>query len=116
MENKMKTIKITTKEFNAIQPHTGLRSLKCFKLWLHDDGIQVMMEIKNIETTLEWLRDLIREMPWSVGKDVITLADKVFFLLNARITVSKGSMCEAERQNVEYEKNNQDSIVIGIIK
>ena len=71
---------------------------------------------KTVGSLFSSLRDLIREMPWSVGKDVITLADKVFFLLNARITVSKGSMCEAERQNVEYEKNNQDSIVIGIIK
>ena len=78
----MKTIKITEKEFNAIQPHTGLASLNCFKLWLHDDGVQVMMEIKNIKTTLEWLRGLIRKMPWSVGQDVVSALDKVFFISN----------------------------------
>lgn len=76
----MKTIKITEKEFNAIQPHTGQASLKVFALWNSFDG--VLMEIESIDGTMEWLRNVIKELPFSVAKDVISVLDKVFFISN----------------------------------
>ena len=76
----MKTIKITEKEFNSIQSHTGQASLKAFALFTGVEGLT--MEIKDIDGTMNWLRDIIRELPFSVSKDVISVLDKVFFISN----------------------------------
>ena len=76
----MKKIKITEKEFNSIQPHTGQVSLKVFQLFTGTEGLT--MQIKNIDGTMNWLRDIIRELPFSVSKDVISVLDKVFFISN----------------------------------
>ena len=76
-----KKINITNKEFNSIHKHTNKKSLKCFKLFLTNDN-QVIMEIISIDNTLNWLRVLIKKLPFNVSKDVITISDKVFFINN----------------------------------
>ena len=76
----MKTIKITEQEFNSIQPHTGQASLKVFALFTSVEGLT--MEIKSIDGTINWLRDIIKELPFSISKDIISVLDKVFFISN----------------------------------
>tara|TARA_R110002020_G_scaffold45349_3_gene129792 strand:+ start:90 stop:335 length:246 start_codon:yes stop_codon:yes gene_type:complete len=80
MEKQMKTIKITEKEFNSIQPHTGQASLKVFALFNSPEG--VLMELEDVNGTMNWLISVIRELPHSVSKDVISVLDKVFFISN----------------------------------
>jgi hypothetical protein len=74
----MKTIRITEKEFNAIQPH--IVPAKTFDFKNNPDG--VLMEIQSFDGTMNWLRSIIRKLPWSVGQDVVSILDKVFWFSN----------------------------------
>jgi len=74
----MKKIKITEFEFNSIHPHTNKASLKVFALFAGTEGLT--MQIKNIDGTMNWLEGIIKKLPHTVSKDVITVLDKVFFI------------------------------------
>ena len=74
-------INITNKEFNSIHKHTNKNSLKCFKLLVTQDN-KIIMEVISINNTLNWLRSLIKKLPFNLSKDVITILDKVFFIKN----------------------------------
>tara|TARA_R100001594_G_scaffold127694_1_gene165495 strand:- start:52 stop:387 length:336 start_codon:yes stop_codon:yes gene_type:complete len=88
----MKSIEITYKEFNAIQPH--IVPSDTFDLNIKTNCI--LMEIHNFNRTMEWLRDIIKELPFSVGKDVISVLDKVFWfsILKETKTITYDELAE----------------------
>ena len=82
-----KKIHITDTEFNAIvpqykkecNPHT--LELSCFRINLNPyTGISIV--IKDINKSLNWFNNLIKNVPCSASKDVLTICDKLFLLNN----------------------------------
>tara|TARA_R110002020_G_scaffold135989_1_gene303556 strand:+ start:136 stop:408 length:273 start_codon:yes stop_codon:yes gene_type:complete len=77
----MKSIEITNKEFNAIQLH--IIPADTFDLKIKNNCI--LMEVHNFNRTMEWLEDTIKKLPFSVGKNIQSVLDKVSVLKKKRI-------------------------------